>query len=268
VTPLCLSSDELRAAAHLSGHEPLPAFEEWASSERRIADAVAVRGLLARGLAEVCAGSPVPGLRLTATAAHTLDPLLAAHTVIEVIVDASGRRRRLAADAPSGSIVVTEREPALWQVQRTSAAAAATVADLASAILDGYADAELGQVEFTVDGVLLAGADGVLAQDPGYLPAYLRGRGVTSGTATRLAELLGAVRQLVTIRAVHRLGTTTRAAGAVTWLDAGAAGVWILDLIDDSAEDTAPATYRLGATDRAGLRAAIAEVLADRVVAA
>jgi hypothetical protein len=93
---------------------------------------------------------------------------------------------------------------------------------------------------------------------------------VTSSTATRLAELLGAVRHLVTIRAVHRLGTTTRAAAAVTWLEAGAAGVWILDLIDDSTEDSAPATYRLAATGRAGLRAAFAEVLAgyDRVVAA
>ncbi len=98
--PVTLSSDELRAAARLVGRAPLPAFATgWKPAESTAADTVALRTLLARGLAGIVSPAGVAGtVSLTQPARSALAPLLTPDQLVEVTVEGrEGRRRHLAA---------------------------------------------------------------------------------------------------------------------------------------------------------------------------
>src|SRR5205814_3075321 len=122
--PATLSSDELRAAARLAGRAPLPAFTTgWDPQEAAVADAVALRGLLARGLAGIVSAGGCPDVRFTGPARSALGPLLAPDTLVEVTVDAAtGRRRHLVGGLDDRTLLAMERHPAIWQIARVAAA--------------------------------------------------------------------------------------------------------------------------------------------------
>src|SRR3954471_23667589 len=101
-----LSSDELYAAAHLAGLAPSPVFGTgWGAEELGVAAAVAVRGLLSRGLA-----TP-DGPALTPDARSALDPLLDPRSLLEIRRDEGpgGRRRYVLGESGARRVLATER---------------------------------------------------------------------------------------------------------------------------------------------------------------
>ena len=237
--PATLSSDELRAAARLAGRAALPAFATgWDPQEAAVADAVALRGLLARGLAGIVDPNGCPAVELTGPAWSALGPLLAPDTLVEVTVDAStGRRRHLVGGLAGRTLLATERHPAIWQISpdaRAPEAVALVVVDLPAG-----AAAE-SAVRMVVDPRTLAEAEVSQSRDSTGLPALLHGRGLSTEVARELAGVLPAVRATVTVRLVRQVDATTSAAGVVSWLDAGATGSWLVQPAE-SADDDADA---------------------------
>ena len=224
--PGALSSDEMRAAARLAGYAPLPAFDPgWAHEELGVADAVALRGLLARGLATVCETPDGPDVRLTPGLRTALDPLLRPDAVTEIHVDEgpAGRRRHLVGESGAGALVAAECRPSIWDLRPTETPATAVVRSVAEPLIPDAGAPE--ERRFTVSGHALSRADLLLARSAApHLPQLLRGEGLDEAAAADLAGVLSSARALVTVRTVRITG----AAAAVCWLDAGPAGLWLV----------------------------------------
>lgn len=272
--PSALSADELCAAARLAGFAPLPVFAPgWAAEEAGVAGAVAVRGLLARGLAIV--GEPSA---LTPAARSALEPLLNPDAVLEIRRDESsgGRRRHMLGEVGGHRVLAAERTPSIWDLMAVEEPSAAVVRALAEPLIpdSGRIPALAGR-RLTASGRALARADTLLAQNSAArLPQALHGHGLDQPTAHALATVLSSARVLVTVRAARRTAADTREADAregdaVTWLDAGAAGLWQVapDVPegdpdgDDGPEDADDAEYTFTAADARTVRDALAALL-------
>ncbi|OLB80163.1 MAG: hypothetical protein AUI14_07720 [Actinobacteria bacterium 13_2_20CM_2_71_6] len=241
--PTTLSSEELRAAARLAGARALPAFAPgWAQDELGIADAVALRVLLARGLAEV--HDPLD-VTLTAEARSALGPLLDPYAVVEAVRET---QRFLAAESADGVVVAEERLPSVWYLRRAARPVERALLSTVDIWLDELtvAAAAPGQ-RMVVEAGTLARAEVLLAQ---------------GGAATlpgMLAELLSAVRARCTVRTLRQHGLSLRAASAVVWLDAGAAGPWLVQPHGGTGDQP----LALVATDAATLRTTLADLFEE-----
>lgn len=242
MTALVLTADELRVAARAFGATaPAALNAEWAAEDIAVADVVALRGLLARGLAATRSGEVV----LTAALFAALRPLLQADLLIEVIRDATTSARRwLIAQAAGGTVVAEERDPDVWQLRRADAPArrlaAAIVAELIAELPAASAPATPQVV--AVPTAALVAAERQRWRGTAYAVAELTGAGLADADATTVGNLLGDVNAFVTVRlAAHEHESWT--ADAVTWFETGAAGSWLAtveqpaDLTDDPATD-------------------------------
>ncbi len=262
MTPESLSSDELCAAARLAGCVPLPAFEPgWAPEEAGVAAAVAVRGLLARGLA-TAGDAP----ELTPGARSALDPLLDPCTLHEIQRDAgpAGRRRHVLGES-SGRLLATERAPSIWALSAVDEPAADAVRAIAEPLIPRVGTAPAAR-RLTVSGALLTAAETLLAQDGrAALPGLLRRHGVAAADAGALTAVLASAGTLVTVRTARRTRTGARAAEAVTWLDAGPSGLWSVTASEDSGDEAEADAYTLTAADHATVRDALAALLGPAI---
>lgn len=122
---LALSVDELRAVARAGGLLLPSLLLDDDDLDAGVRDAVAVRGLLARGLVRLSG----EGVALTASLAEQLRPLTAPCAVAELEREAAGvNLRTAAAHGPDGLILLSEREPDVWLLSRRDT-------DLAGALL-------------------------------------------------------------------------------------------------------------------------------------
>jgi len=219
VLPASFTSDELRAAARLDGGVAVPAFAPgWAPEELGVADAVCLRVLLARGLAEVAESGDGPRVVLTGAARYALGPLLHPYALVEAVREAVPGGCLVAAESADGVVVADQTLPRIWRLCPSAEPA-------------GYA--------------LLAGITGWLDE----LDVAADAAGPRP-----LAELQPLVRARVAVRTVRCRGSRVRTAGAVSWLDAGPAGVWLVQPDEESAT--------VLPTDPAAVRAAVADLLA------
>jgi len=266
--PRSLSSDELCAAARLAGFAPLPLFAAgWAPEEIGVAGAVAVRGLLARGLAVVREAPDGPGLTPAVRAA--LEPLLDPDTVVEVVRDEgpAGRRHHVLGEAGDRLVLAAERMPSIWSLQAVAEPAGSVVRTIADPLISGGV-AALASRSLTVSARALSRAEALLAQDGAAgLARMLQGHGLEPADAEALAVLLRSARVLVTVRTAHRLDSGARSADAVTWLDAGSAGLWLVTPAepagDPDGDDAGPhdEAYTLTAAGQETVRDALAGLL-------
>jgi hypothetical protein len=229
--PSALSSDELCAAARLAGIAPLALFAPgWAPEETGVAGAVAVRGLLARGLAVPSDTSGGP--ELTPAARTALEPLLDPETVVELQRDEgpAGRRRHVLGETGERRVLAAERTPSIWDLMTAEEPAGTVVRALAGPLIPDCARVPaLAGRRLTVSGRALARAETLLAQGGvARLSRMLQGHGMDGTAAYALATVLAAARVLVTVRTARRAGSGVREAGALTWLDAGPAGLWLV----------------------------------------
>lgn len=121
--PLALSVDELRALARLTGLLLPSLLLDDDDLDAGVRDAVAVRGLLARGLLRFDEVGDVAGDRadrpaaiaLTARLATLLAPLTDPDTVAELEVEVGDRVLHTAvAGHSAGLLLLSEREPDVW----------------------------------------------------------------------------------------------------------------------------------------------------------
>lgn len=268
--PSALSSDEMCAAARLAGLAPLPLFATgWAPEEIGVAGAVAVRGLLARGLAVVREAPDGPGL--TPLVRSALDPLLDPGAVFEIQRDEgpAGRRHHVLGEAGERRVLAAERTPSIWDLRAVEEPPAAVVRALAEPLIpDSERIPAFARRYLTVNASALSQAEALLAQDGAAgLPRMLRGHGLDGAVADALATVLSAARVLVTVRTVCRLEDGSRAADAVTWLDAGSAGLWLVTTAEPQGDpdgDTAEPrdeAYTLTAAGRETVRDALTGLL-------
>ena len=268
--PTSLSSDELCAAARLAGLAPLSLFAAgWAPEEIGVAGAVAVRGLLARGLAVVREVPDGPGL--TPDVRSALEPLLDPDTVFEVVRDEgpAGRRRHVLGEAGERRVLAAERSPSIWDLQAVAEPAGAVVREIAEPLIPGPGGVEAPTSRsLTVSSRALARSEALLAQDGAAgLARMLQGHGLDRTAADALADLLPAARVLVTVRTACRLDSGARSVDAVTWLDAGSAGLWLVTPAepagDPDGDDAGPhdEAYTLTAVGRETVREALAGLL-------
>lgn len=266
-TALVLGADEICVAARLAGRTPLPVFATgWAPDEAAVADAVALRTLLARGLVTVEHPTEDPTLVL---ATDSLLPLLRPEAAVEVVSEGPGgdRRRWLVGEVGGRLLLAEERHMSVWHLS------------------PGVGTAER-HARFLLDG-LLAGTTptGATTGDPDSDPTtpvrvpariwaravnrrstgggdtldpWLRAQGLPGADARRLALLLNAEPTTVTVRTARHRGGELSEAGSVSWLTTDRAGIWLLDPAagpdDDGHHLLRPATPIM-------VRAAVADLL-------
>ncbi|TWP50583.1 hypothetical protein FKR81_20675 [Lentzea tibetensis] len=197
---LTLTTDELRVAAGLSGRRlPVDLDGGWSTEDIPVADTVALRGLLARGLATACADELA--VSLSAQAAP-VTALFEPGAVIEVRRDGAQHTGRWLVTERAGC---AESRPDLWSFAPFDIDFLVT--DLLSALPDEPSDAN--PIRVRTDH--LVETDRRLA------------RGEAAGTD--LARLLRGTRVTTTVRRVEIDGAQT--AAAVTWLETTDAGAWL-----------------------------------------
>jgi hypothetical protein len=226
-TTLVLTADELRVAAKVSGSDARVVDGGWAEEDLAVADVVALRGLLARGLATTRTMSSGVELTLTIAARGALAPLLRPELVIEVSRDtATGGQRWLIGQAAAGTVVAEEREPDIWRVRPADApvpdVVTAIVADLTGGLLPG----PTGTVVTVPTSVLVDAERHRLTRDPAAVVAELTDAGLPDGAAATVATVLADLEAFVTVRLTSSIGGV-RVTDALTWLEAGRSGVWL-----------------------------------------
>src|SRR5688572_33471207 len=91
--PAAYATDELRLLARLSGTALPPSLDNtWLDGDDLVADVVATRVLLARGM--ISLGGP-EGLRVTAAVDQTFAPLRHATTIVEIECRVRSEERRV-----------------------------------------------------------------------------------------------------------------------------------------------------------------------------
>lgn len=248
VLPVTLSAEELRAAARLAAGHLLPAFTpRWASEELGVADAVALRSLLARGLAEI---RPPVDVALTGPAHAALDPLFHPAAVVEAVRETHETQRLVAVQSAAGTTVVAEeRQPCLWSLRADPSPAERALSDVVDGWLDHPTVAAQPSVEADSDpdavGGPLADATTWPADTPGRWELADDGYGLPTGVRARCS--VGSVR-------LH--GPSLRVANAVQWMATGDTGIWLVE--PDHDEDKH--TLTLTRVDAGAVRAALDEL--------
>jgi hypothetical protein len=255
--PIVLSGDEIRAVTRLAGWVPLQAFDTgWVSEEVGVADAVALRGLLARGLVGVRDVDGCPEVGLTGVAEAALTPLLRPEAVVEIHRDSrcSGRRRHITAEADGAVVLAEEREPSVWQVREQSGSAELCAHPVVKCLIEELIETPRAfqLQDMTVTPKVLAAAQTLVT------------KGHADQSTDPLVGLLAETSVTVTVRTSRQVDRSTRVAAAVTWLDAGDTGIWLVDPADDTDPDDDVAetsAVNLVVTDRASLLARVKEIL-------
>lgn len=260
--PAALSSDELRALARVAGAVlPPELLDGWHSDDTPVADTVAVRSLLARGVLQLHAG----GVALTGAVRVALDPLLQARALagLTLLPHDGPERRRLVAESAAGTLLLTEREPDVWTLDPIPGPVERATGWLAADLLDEGPRLAPGGAGFTAPAEALRQADRLLtAGRGGDIAAVLTGVGVPTAVAEVWAAVLR--RRVATgeVRLTRRVSTGVFTGGGVRWVDAGTAGVWLVEPAGtDEDGDPETAAIRLTDTGVAGVRAALADLL-------
>jgi hypothetical protein len=246
------ATDELRLLARLSGTALPPSLgSTWLDGDEVVADVVAARVLLARGVISLDGSD---ALRVTAAIDKMFSPLREASTILEIEcrVCGSGTRREIAAWSAGCGVHLVEREPDVWQLAgRTSRPELAELLPASTAELDASFTLETT----TFDRVRLHHQAGqaVVAND------LLSWAGVASPERAVWLSALDSQRTEVIIRAAQRIDDDSFALDELWWLDCGDAGLWRLASERVPAGDPAP-TITATAVRVDDLRAAIAEL--------
>jgi hypothetical protein len=233
-----LSSDELRVLLRLAGATALPLEADPENcSPTDIADVVAARSLLARGLAQLVGAQ----LRIAPGAHAALRPVTPADRVVQVDMEVSGElHRHLLIDGNNRGLHLREREPDVWVVEqhadssgdtgRAAATVNRTVLDLiTSHVADSSSETTCTRIELDSQTHLQADAtafDGTAAD----VVQLLVVAGVEGGAATRWATALtqrdgaGAVR--VANRATYLGSDPALTDEGIGWVAAGRHGLW------------------------------------------
>ena len=264
--PAALSSDELRALARVAGAVlPPELLDGWHRDDTAVADTVAVRSLLARGVLQLPAGCD--GVALTGAARGALGPLLDARALagLSLLTRDGQERRRLVAESTAGTLLLTEREPDVWTLDPIPGPAERAAAWLAAELLDdgprlapgGGCVIAPAEALREADRLRTAGRDGEVA-------GALTRAGVPAGDADVWAGVLR--RRVATgeVRLTRRIGEDVFAGGRVRWVDAGTAGVWLVEppeLPDGEPAGIPAATVLLTDAGVAGVRAALTALL-------
>lgn len=244
MTLLVLSADELRAAATVSGSIPPGMLDGgWADEDLAVANVVALRGLLARGLATVRQSGDDVEVGLTAAVSAALRPLLGSDVLIEVIRDtASDAQRWLVGQAGDATVAAEEREPDVWRLRPVDApatqVAAGIVTELAAELpID---QVSMGTVATVPTSALLTAERRATTSEPAAVIIELTNAGLSDVDAATVAAVLAKVGAFVTVRRVSR-GDGQRTVDALTWLEAGTSGTWLAVPMHTAGPDDDPA---------------------------
>jgi hypothetical protein len=259
--PAALSSDELRALGRVAGAVlPPELLAGWHRDDTDVADTVAVRSLLARGVLQLRAGSGGPELALTGATRESLGPLLAARalTGVSLLARSGAERRQLVAEGPGGTLLLTEREPDVWTLEAVDGPVELQAARAAADLLDAGPRPEPGGVRIELPDEVLGRVERLVAQGrTGAATAALAEAGVPPAAAGTWTAVLA--RRVATgeVRVTRRLADGVFAGGAVRWVDAGEAGVWLVEAVDPAVDSAAdPATAEAVDPEVAGPQAA------------
>jgi len=219
-----LSVDELAAAARTLGLAPPAMFHSgWSDDDRPVADTVALKCLLARGLAQVRDENGRPAVGLTTEARALLTPLLTPTAVVSV--ETAPRGRLVVAEVAETVTVAEERQPSLWYLTTEPGPAESVAAELVPVRATPPAAQEplalTPGLSARLDHHLLAG-DGADA-----LARTARRSGMSTSDADRFALVVAAVEATTAVSAWRRSGPDQWAGGTVRWLDAGPYGLWM-----------------------------------------
>ncbi len=249
--PAAYATDELRLLARLSGTALPPSLgSTWLDGDEVVAEVVAARVLLARGVVSL---GGTNSLRITAAVDQLFEPLRLATTILEIEcrITGSGARREIAAWSRHGAVHLVEREPDVWQLAPRDARP-----ELADLLPSQAAPVRAG---FTVD---TATFDRVRLHHQAGQPAVARDliswAGVDAGTAAAWLSALDSLRAEVIVRAAEKLGEDHYALGELWWLDCGEAGLWRLTY-ERTPDGDQPATVTAATVGLDDLRSAIAE---------
>jgi hypothetical protein len=250
------ATDELRLLARLSGTALPPSLgSTWLDGDEMVADVVAARVLLARGMISL---GGTNALRVTAAVDQMFSPLRQAKTILEIEIKlaGSGTRREIAAWNPDCGVHLVEREPDVWQL--TPSQTRPQLADLLPS-----SSATPQELAFTIE---VATFDRVRLHHQAGQAAVARDllswAGVAAPDAGSWMSALDGQRTEVLIRTAQRLDEDSFALDELWWLDCGEAGVWRLVMQSDPGEDSAP-TIAVSSVHVDDLRAAIAELEAS-----
>jgi len=270
---LVLSSDEVRIIGGLAGGghaEVLVPDSGWAAEDQPVADVVATRGLLARGLIRLDTRATDPQLVLAPEVRA-----LFSHPdwVLSVRRDGTAGERRATL---VGRLLSEELSTDIWRLQTIDEPRQQAQA-LVDEVLDVVPDTAERAAPVRVATAALAAAERI--GQPTEAAALLAARGLTPDDARTVARILAERQAITTVRLTHHAGTTTTTT-ALTWLQTGTE-TWLAvseaadgpdDPPDRDADTSAPylplpdqlaEVTRLEPVDRATLHAAIAPLLAD-----
>lgn len=264
--PAALSSDELRALARVAGAVlPPELLDGWHRDDVAVADTVAVRSLLARGLLQLRPGE----VALTRATRGGLDPLLDARALagLHLLGRDGQERRQVVAESTAGTLLLTEREPDVWTLDPIPGPAERAAAWLAADLLeDGMRPAPTG-VAFTVPAGTLRQVDQLItAGRCADAATELTGIAAPDAPVDRWAAVRRSREASGEVRLTRRLAAGVFAGGTVGWLDAGTAGVWLVEPDEppgDDVEDTAEPAVRFTDAGVTGVRAALAALLEE-----
>jgi hypothetical protein len=247
------ATDELRLLAKLSGTALPPSLSStWLEGDEVVADVVAARVLLARGMVSLGGAN---ALRITAAVDQMFSPLRQAKTILEIEcrAAASGTRREVAAWSPGCGVHLVEREPDVWQLAPSQSRP--QLADLLP-----VSSATPGEASFTIS---LTAFDRIRLHHQAGQPAVandlLSWAGVGVGDRSAWLSALDSQRSEVVIRSAQRLGDDSFALDELWWLECGEAGIWRL-VSERASGDDETSTITVSSVRVDDLRAAIAEL--------
>lgn len=260
--PVVLSSDELRVIARVAGTVlPPDLLDGWHEDDTAVADTVAVRCLLARGMLQLRPG----GVALTRATGTALDPLLYARALggLSLLGQEREERRRLVAESATGTLLLTEREPDVWTLDPVPDPAEHVIAWLALELLEDTPHPAPGGTSFAAPAATLREVDRLLAvgRDPDAVLA-LTGAGVPPSAAELWVTALRGRLATGDVQLTRRLRTGVFAGGTVRWVDAGTAGIWLVEP-DHEPDDGDDPTVRLTDAGTAGVRTALRALLEE-----
>jgi hypothetical protein len=230
MTVLVLTTDELRAAAKVSGSAALAAMDGgWADEDLAVANVVALRGLQARGLATVRQSDAGVEVVLTAAVCAALRPLLGSDVAIEVIRETpSGAQRWLIGQAGAATMVAEEREPDIWSLSAPDLPATRVAARIAAELTAELPTDLLfvGTVATIPTPVLIAAERRASRDESAAGIIELVDAGLSDADAATVAAILTKACAFVTVRRVSH-GDGLRTVHGLTWLEAGTCGTWL-----------------------------------------